>query len=446
MNGPGWNPAVEPTLRIRPLLRAIISWRKARVRVRSETMFTWIISSERCRSISAKGPLVPKPALFTRKWIWRPSRRTSSTTCPAASGDERSAAITCACRPRASRSSFAIASRRSRLRATSTTSCPSAANSCAYSEPSPADAPVMSTTLAELAMTLDLPVPLQRPDVRQRPRDRDHLALRHLPETFGTLRAGEHHRRAQHPVRLHLRIELVRRRSDLVPQARDETVDHAHLQRMSPPQRRHHTPVAHHRRQAGQRLADLLERALRLADRGRERAGRGVGAELVVVETADVAQTGKEGEEEPLRRRVSFHRAAQVVRQRLQQHGTDRGERIRLAGDGEEPALETEGKRDLLVERPRRRPDGAAADQRCLALDAVGELLRQRGLPAERPLAQQQIVALEKSDTGGPLRRSERNLAGEPAKYASEKSGIRLVDGEELCQNENPPVTSMWVL
>src|SRR5205823_14893695 len=143
------------------------------------------------------------------------------------------------------------------------------------------------------------------------------------------------------------------------------------------------------------RLAHLLERALRLADRGGERAGRGVGARLVVVETADVAQTGKEGEEEPLRRRVSFHRAAQVVRQRFQQHGTDRGERIRLAGDGEEPALETEGKRDLLVERPGRRPDGAAADQRRLALDAVGELLRQRGLPAERPLAQQQIVALE---------------------------------------------------
>ena len=62
---------------------------------------------------------------------------------------------------------------------------------------------------------------------------------------------------------------------------------------------------------------------------------------------------------------------------------------------------------DLLVERPRRRPDGAAADQRRLALDAVGELLRQRGLAAERPLAQQQIVALEKSDTGGPLRGSE---------------------------------------
>src|SRR5882724_8966150 len=161
MNGPGWNPAVEPTLRIRPLLRAIISGRKARVRVRSETMLTWIISCSRRRSISAKGPLVPKPALFTRNWIWRPSRRTSSTTCPAAAGDERSAAITWACRPRPSRSSFAIASRRSRLRATSTTSCPSAANSFAYSEPSPADAPVMSTTLAEFAMTLDLPVRVQ---------------------------------------------------------------------------------------------------------------------------------------------------------------------------------------------------------------------------------------------------------------------------------------------
>src|SRR5205823_2886075 len=219
----------------------------------------WIISSERCRSISAKGPLVPKPALFTRNWIWRPSRRTSSTTCPAASGDERSAAITCACCPRASRSSFAIASRRSRLRATSTTSCPSLANSFAYSKPSPADAPVMSATLAALAMNSDLPVPLQRPDVRQRPRDRDHLALRHFPETLGALGAGEHHRGAQHPVRLHLRVELVRRRPDLVPQAGDETVDQPDLQRISPPQRCHHAPVAHHRRHAGQRLAHLLE-------------------------------------------------------------------------------------------------------------------------------------------------------------------------------------------
>src|SRR5213593_3973130 len=333
MNGPGWNPAVEPTFRIRPLLRAIISGRKARVRVRSETMFTWIISSERCSSLSANGPLVPKPALFTRNWIWRPSRRTSSTTCPAASGDERSAAITCACRPRASRNPFAIASRRSRLRATSTTSCPSAANSFAYSEPSPADAPVMSATLAELAMDPHLPVTLQRPDVRQRPRDRDHLALRHFPEPFGTLGAGEHHRRPQHPVRFHLRVELVRRGPDLVPQTGDETVDHAHLQRMSAPQRRHHPPVAHHRRQTGQRLSHLLECPLRLADRGRERASRRLGAELVVVETADVAQTGKEGEEESLRRRVSLHRAAQVVRERFQQDGTDRGKRIRLAGD-----------------------------------------------------------------------------------------------------------------
>src|SRR5258705_39424 len=144
MYGPGGNPAVEPTLRIRPRRRATMAGRKARVSVTSESTLTRIISSSRPRSRATKAPLVPNPALFTRKSTWSPARRTSSITCVAPSGVPRSAGTTCAFTPCAAPRSRASASSRSRLRATRIRSCLSAAKSFAYSAPGPPDAPVIS--------------------------------------------------------------------------------------------------------------------------------------------------------------------------------------------------------------------------------------------------------------------------------------------------------------
>src|SRR5216684_286206 len=96
MNGPGGKPAVEPTLRMRPRCRATMAGRNAWVSATSEVMLSWIISSS------------------------RDSGRSSS---------------------------------RSRLRATSTTPCLSAAKSLAYSAPSPDDAPVINAVPIRCLLT-----------------------------------------------------------------------------------------------------------------------------------------------------------------------------------------------------------------------------------------------------------------------------------------------------
>src|SRR5438067_854020 len=165
-----------------------------------------------------------------------------------------------------------------------------------------------------------------------------------------------------------------------------------------------------------------------------QRARGGLRVELVIVQASDVAQAGEEGEEEAFRRRIALHRAAQVIRQPLHERGPDRGERVGLAGGGEQPALEAERQRDLLVERPRGGAGGPAADQRRLALHSFGQFLGQGGLSAERSLAQQQIVALEKADASGTLRRPQRNAARQPPQHAAQERRIGLMDREELCQ------------
>src|SRR5207248_10110728 len=110
---------------------------------------------------------------------------------------------------------------------------------------------------------------------------------------------------------------------------------------------------------------ELLEGALRFAHGGRERAGGGLRVELVVVEASGVAQPGEEGEEQAFGGRVALHGAPQVIRQALDQRRADGRERFGLSSSGEQPALEAERQRRLLVERARRgSPDGPAADQR----------------------------------------------------------------------------------
>src|SRR5438876_9807175 len=434
MNGPGWNPAVDPMLRMRPFFRAIIAGSSARVRATSETMFTWIISSSRSASSSANAPLVPNPALFTRNPTSTPRRRRSSSTRRGPPPDPRSAATTCArtrCLPS---SSLASASSRSRLRATRTTSWPSAANNFAYSSPRPADAPVISA-----AFPLDMATPLARPDVGERLRDGDHLALGHFAEPFGELRAGEDHRCVQHAVRLHPRVQLVRAGTELTAGARNQPVDQADEQRMPAAKRRHDAPIAHHGGNARERLPQLLEGALRFAHGGGKRARSGLCVQLVVVEPSDVAQPREEREEQALRGGVAFHRAPQIVGQTLDERGPDGRPRLGLAGGGEQPALEAERQRRLLVERAQRGPHGPAADQRCLALHSFGQLLGQDGLPAERSLAQEQIVALEKADASGTLGGPERNAPGEPPQHATEQRRIGLMDGEELGQKTSLP-------
>src|SRR3989449_3309791 len=65
MNGPGWNPAVEATLRMRPALRPSIAGRNSLVRWVSAVTLTWIIRSSVAASVARNGPVTPNPALLT---------------------------------------------------------------------------------------------------------------------------------------------------------------------------------------------------------------------------------------------------------------------------------------------------------------------------------------------------------------------------------------------
>src|SRR3989475_766857 len=148
MNGPGWTPAVEATLRMRPAPRPSIAGRNSLVRWVSAVTLTWIIRSSVAASVARNGPVTPNPALLRSTSSSTSAARSVRKISSGAAGSARSAGMTVArmlcALPSAAASCFSL----SALRATSTTSCPSFANNFASSSPMPLEAPVISAFTA----------------------------------------------------------------------------------------------------------------------------------------------------------------------------------------------------------------------------------------------------------------------------------------------------------
>ena len=129
-----------------PRRRVIMPGSAARVSRIGARTCTPMSLSAKVGSSSAKRPSPPKPALLTSRSMRSSSRRRSATSCSWA-GSVRSAASTSTVAPDSACRRFAMASRRSRRRATMTRSRPSCASRAASAAPMPDDAPVTSPTL-----------------------------------------------------------------------------------------------------------------------------------------------------------------------------------------------------------------------------------------------------------------------------------------------------------
>jgi hypothetical protein len=72
INGPGWNAAVDATLRMRPARRWSMPGKRSLVRAVRAATLTWTMSSSACSAVSLR-------AISTRSWPRAASTRASSS-------------------------------------------------------------------------------------------------------------------------------------------------------------------------------------------------------------------------------------------------------------------------------------------------------------------------------------------------------------------------------